>query len=124
MYTHPGFGPQFSENYNPPGPGNEYFNAFDVSRVYLNLYFTPTDDLLFRFTPELYRANGNNGSPATNNTQNGRNTAPGPDSGGENECRERAPGNQEPRIGESNARARLRHRRDGGEGRARTTAEA
>ncbi len=37
MYTHPGFGPQFSENYNPPGPGNENFNAFDVSRVYLNL---------------------------------------------------------------------------------------
>jgi hypothetical protein len=77
MYTHPGFGPQFSENYNPPGPGNENFNAFDVSRVYLNLYFTPTDDLLFRFTPELYRANGNNGSPATNNTKIGRITGVG-----------------------------------------------
>jgi hypothetical protein len=77
MYTHPGFGPQFSENFNPPGPGNEYFNSFDVSRVYLNTYFTPTDDLLFRFTPEIYRANGNNGSPATNNDKVGRITGVG-----------------------------------------------
>ena len=77
MYTHPGFGPQFSENFNPPGPGNEYFNSFDVSRVYLNTYFTPTDDVLFRFTPEIYRANGNNGSPATNNTKIGRITGVG-----------------------------------------------
>src|SRR5216684_709231 len=83
MYTHPGFGPQFSENFNPPGPGNENFNAFDVSRVYLNLYFTPTDDLLFRFTPELYRANGNNGSPATNNTKSGRITGVGSNLDGE-----------------------------------------
>jgi hypothetical protein len=77
MYTHPGFGPQFSENFNPPGPGNEYFNSFDVSRVYLNTYFTPTDDVLFRFTPEIYRANGNNGAPATNNTKIGRITGVG-----------------------------------------------
>src|SRR6266436_4682450 len=77
MYTHPGFGPQFSENFNPPGPGNEYFNSFDVSRVYLNTYFTPTDDVLFRFTPEIYRANGNNGSPATNNTKIGKITGVG-----------------------------------------------
>ena len=34
------------------------YNSFDISRVYLNTYFTPTDDLTFRFTPELYRANG------------------------------------------------------------------
>ena len=33
-------------------------NAFDINRVYLNTYFTPTDDLTFRFTPELYRADG------------------------------------------------------------------
>jgi hypothetical protein len=77
MYTHPGFGPQFSENFNPPGPGNEYFNSFDVSRVYLNTYFTPTDDVLFRFTPEIYRANGNNGAPATNNDKIGRITGVG-----------------------------------------------
>jgi hypothetical protein len=58
MYPHTGFGPQFLENVNPPGPGNNEFNAFDITRVYLNAYFLPTDDLIFRFTPEIYRANG------------------------------------------------------------------
>ena len=58
LYTHTGFGPQFSENQNPPGPGNNFFNSFDVSRVYLNIYFSPTDQWTFRFTPEVYRANG------------------------------------------------------------------
>ena len=52
LYTHTGFGPQFLENQNPPGPGNNFFNAFDISRVYLNTYFFPTDDWTFRFTPE------------------------------------------------------------------------
>ena len=60
LYTHTGFGPQFLENLNPPGPGNNFFNAFDISRVYLNTYFFPTDDWTFRFTPEIYRANGVN----------------------------------------------------------------
>jgi hypothetical protein len=58
FYTHTGFGPQFLENINPPGPYNNSFNAFDITRVYLNTYFTPTEKWTFRFTPELYRANG------------------------------------------------------------------
>lgn len=58
LYTHTGFGPQFTDNLNPPGPYNNMFNSFDISRVYLNTYFTPTDNWTFRFTPELYRANG------------------------------------------------------------------
>ena len=58
LYTHTGFGPNSLENLNPPGPYNNIYNSFDVNRVYLNTYFTPTDDLTFRFTPELYRANG------------------------------------------------------------------
>ena len=58
LYTHTGFGPQFLENMNPPGPYNNLYNSFDINRVYLNTYFTPTDELTFRFTPELYRANG------------------------------------------------------------------
>jgi len=57
-YTHAGFGPQWLENMNPPGVGNNGFNSFDINRVYLNTYFTPTKDVTFRFTPELYRANG------------------------------------------------------------------
>jgi hypothetical protein len=58
LYTHTGFGPQFTENLNPPGPYNNMYNSFDINRVYLNTYFTPTDNWTFRFTPELYRANG------------------------------------------------------------------
>ena len=57
-YTHTGFGPQTLENINPPGPGNNGYNSFDITRVYTNIYFTPTDNLLFRFTPEIYRSNG------------------------------------------------------------------
>jgi hypothetical protein len=71
LYTKTGFGPQFLENENPPGPGNDGFNAFDISRVYLNTYFTPTDDLLFRFTPEIYRANGANQTGTTCATNTG-----------------------------------------------------
>jgi hypothetical protein len=64
-YPHTGFGPQQNENLNPPGPGNNGFNAFDITRVYTNIYYTPTKDLLFRFTPEIYRANG---SPSNDKT--------------------------------------------------------
>jgi hypothetical protein len=57
-YTHTGFGPQTLENINPPGPGNNGYNSFDITRVYTNIYYTPTYNLLFRFTPEIYRSNG------------------------------------------------------------------
>ena len=68
LYTHTGFGPQFSENLNPPGPGNNFYNSFDIGRVYLNTYFMPTDDLTFRFTPEMYRANGTPSNDKTGTT--------------------------------------------------------
>ncbi len=58
LYTHTGYGPQFLTQINPPGPYNNLFNSFDVTRTYLNFLFTPTKDLTFRFTPNLYRANG------------------------------------------------------------------
>ncbi|MBF6568488.1 MAG: hypothetical protein IVW54_06390 [Candidatus Binataceae bacterium] len=58
LYTHTGFGPQFLTQTNPPGPGNNMFNSFDITRTYLNLLFFPTDDWLFRFTPNLYRTIG------------------------------------------------------------------
>ena len=38
LYTKAGFGPQFLENMNPSGPGDDGFNSFDISRVYLNTY--------------------------------------------------------------------------------------
>jgi hypothetical protein len=58
MWTHTGHGPYFLENLNTPGPGNNGYNSFDLNRVYLNAYFTPTPDLTMRITPELYRGLG------------------------------------------------------------------
>jgi hypothetical protein len=58
LYTHTAYGPQFVTQVNPPGPNNNLFNSFDVTRTYLNFIFTPTKDWTFRFTPNLYRANG------------------------------------------------------------------
>src|SRR5216683_1889963 len=65
LYTHAGFGPQFNENQNPPGVGNNEYNSFDITRVYLNTYFMPADNWTFRFTPEIYRANGANQTGTT-----------------------------------------------------------
>ncbi len=58
FYTNTGFQPQELDNLNNPGPGNANFNSFDISRVYTNLYFFPTKDWQFRFTPEIYKTNG------------------------------------------------------------------
>jgi hypothetical protein len=62
-YTKTGFGPQFVTQINPPGPGNNSYNAFEINRAYLNVYFSPTDAFTFRLTPELYRQIGS--APST-----------------------------------------------------------
>ena len=58
LYTQPASDLSSSRISNPPGPYNNRYNSFDITRVYLNTYYTPTDNWLFRFTPEIYRANG------------------------------------------------------------------
>jgi hypothetical protein len=58
FYTLTGFQPQELENINNPGPGNQDFNSFDITRTYVNLYFFPTKDWTFRFTPDIYKTNG------------------------------------------------------------------
>ena len=62
-YTKAGFGPQFVTQINPPGPGNNSYNTFEINRAYLNVYYSPTDAVTFRLTPELYRQIGT--APAT-----------------------------------------------------------
>jgi len=62
-YTKTGFGPQFVSQINPPGPGNDGYNAFEINRAYLNVYYAPSDAVTFRLTPELYRQIGT--APAT-----------------------------------------------------------
>ena len=55
MYTHTGWGPQFLENIYTPGPGNNEWNSFDITRAYLDTRFSPSEDLSLRLTPELYK---------------------------------------------------------------------
>jgi hypothetical protein len=73
LYTHTSFGPQFLTEINPPGPGNNLHNSFDITRAYLNFYFTPTADWTFRLTPDIYRTAG----AAASATKQGRITAIG-----------------------------------------------
>ena len=77
LYTHTSFGPQFQENLNPPGPGNNIYNAFDLTRAYLNFFFNPTEDLLVRVTPELYHQ-----FSSTANVKQGTNTGFGANANG------------------------------------------
>ena len=54
-WTHTGFGPQFMDaNMQWPGPGNNSFNEFAINRTYIDLKFTPIDDVSMRITPDMY----------------------------------------------------------------------
>ena len=54
-YAHTGFGPQFLTQLNQAGPGNDGFNSFDITRTYINIFYTPNDAVTLRFTPNIYR---------------------------------------------------------------------
>ncbi|HVZ22467.1 MAG TPA: hypothetical protein VG871_15445 [Vicinamibacterales bacterium] len=54
-YYKTGFGPQFETQTNFQGPGNDNFNIFDVHRTYINLFYSPTDHVTLRLTPNIYR---------------------------------------------------------------------
>jgi hypothetical protein len=76
--THAGWGPQTLENINPPGPGNSLYNSFDLTRGYLNLFFSPTDDFTLRVTPEIYRElEGNSNFNLSSGQPAGRTSAVG-----------------------------------------------
>ena len=55
LYSHTTFQPQELTQINNPGIGNNWFNSFDISRAYLNFFFSPTDDWTARVTPNIYR---------------------------------------------------------------------
>jgi hypothetical protein len=57
-WTHAGFGPQFLTQQNWPGPGNNSFSSFNITRAYLDFKFTPVDDISMRVTPNIYAAVG------------------------------------------------------------------
>jgi hypothetical protein len=58
FYTHTGFQPQELTQINNPGPGNNYWSSFDISRTYLNFFFFPTKDWQLRVTPNIYKTAG------------------------------------------------------------------
>jgi len=62
-YYHTGFGPQFLTQINPPGPGNNGYNTFEITRTYLNVLVSPNEALTLRITPNIYRQIG--AAPAT-----------------------------------------------------------
>ncbi|HTT75828.1 MAG TPA: hypothetical protein VMF50_07595 [Candidatus Binataceae bacterium] len=68
FYTHTGFQPQeLTQVYNP-GVGNNYWNAFDITRTYLNFFFFPTRDWILRITPNMYKTVGNTNDHVGTNT--------------------------------------------------------
>ena len=53
FYTNTGFQPQELTQLTNPGPGNNNYNSFDVTRTYLNFFFMPTTEWEFRLTPNM-----------------------------------------------------------------------
>lgn len=67
IYPGTGFGPQFVTQTYSPGPGNDDWNTFEITRTYLNFLFIPNKHLTIRITPNLYREIG---TPGTNGNLN------------------------------------------------------
>ncbi|HJU12599.1 MAG TPA: hypothetical protein VJ728_17065 [Candidatus Binataceae bacterium] len=72
FYSLTGFQPQELTQINNPGPGNNNYNSFDITRTYLNFYFFPTKDWTLRLTPNIYRTIGcqTSGAPCSDNVGN------------------------------------------------------
>ncbi|HVB82065.1 MAG TPA: hypothetical protein VNE82_19215 [Candidatus Binataceae bacterium] len=58
FYTNTGFQPQELTQLTSPGPGNNSYNSFDITRTYLNFFFFPTKDWTLRITPNMYKTIG------------------------------------------------------------------
>lgn len=52
-YSDTGYGPQFLTQMNQEAPGNAGYNAFDITRTYLNFLYTPTPGVTLRVTPNI-----------------------------------------------------------------------
>ena len=58
FYTNTGFQPQELTQLTNPGPGNNKYNSFDITRTYLNFFFFPTKEWTLRLTPNMYKTIG------------------------------------------------------------------
>jgi hypothetical protein len=72
-YSHTGFQPQEMTQLTNPGPGNNGWSSFDITRAYINLFFFPTKDWTMRITPNIYKTIGANST--TNGEKIGQSTA-------------------------------------------------
>jgi hypothetical protein len=55
-YTDAGYGPAFQDLPTTQlGPGNSGLNEFEVTRAYINLFYTPNEHVTLRITPDIYR---------------------------------------------------------------------
>ncbi len=70
FYTHTGFGPQFIAQMNQTGPFNAGFNTFDITRAYINVFFTPSEAITLRITPNVYRQIDGAGPDISGNSAN------------------------------------------------------
>lgn len=60
-YTDAGYAPAFQDLLTTQlAPGNSGLNVFEVTRAYINLFYTPSDHVTLRITPDIYR--GSDGS--------------------------------------------------------------
>lgn len=56
-YNETGFGPAFQDLPTTHlAPGNDGFNAFELTRGYINFFYSPNDKVTLRITPDIYRA--------------------------------------------------------------------
>ena len=73
FYNNTGFQPQEQENLTNPGPGNNMYNSFDITRAYLNFFFFPTEDWAARVTPDVYKTIGSSNDKVGQTTGFGSN---------------------------------------------------
>lgn len=73
FYTHTGFQPQEMTQITNPGPWNNNYNSFDITRTYLNFFFFPTKDWTVRVTPNIYKTIGSSNVKIGQNTGFGSN---------------------------------------------------
>ncbi len=73
FYTHTSFQPQELTQITNPGPWNNNYSSFDISRAYLNFFFFPTKDWALRLTPNIYKTIGSSNDKVGQNTGFGSN---------------------------------------------------
>jgi len=55
-YTDAGYAPAFQDLPTTQlTPGNSGLNVFEATRAYINLFYTPSDEVTLRITPDIYR---------------------------------------------------------------------